>query len=47
MIDTSTGLPQLVNINEAKRMKELSKNKSLYTNGKSIYDAVTSGALKP
>ncbi len=47
VMDSKTGLPQLVNINEDKRMKELSKNKSLYTNGKSIYDAVTSWALKP
>jgi len=42
MIDTKTGLPQLVNIKEAQRIKNLAKNKSLYTNGKSIYDAVQS-----
>jgi hypothetical protein len=47
MMDTKTGLPQLVNTAEAKRQKELAKNKSLYTNGKSIYDAINSQALLP
>ena len=46
-MDSKTGLPQLVNTAEVKRQKELAKNKSIYTNGKSIYDAVKSGTLLP
>ena len=47
MIDPKTGQPQLVNTAEIKRQKKLTKNRSLYTSGQSLYDWIKSGNILP